>query len=139
MTRTPTPKTVDAYIAAFPKGTQRLLRQLRAIIKSAAPDAQESISYRIPAYALHGRLVYFAAFKTHIGVYPVTKAVRQTFKKDLPAFQTAGAKSTLRFRLDRALPSNFIRRVVKVRIRENLDRSSAARRSSSRAGPLRRQ
>lgn len=128
MTGRSKPRTVDAYIAAFPKDTQKRLRRIRAIITAAAPDAKESISYRIPAYALHGRLVYFAAFKTHIGVYPVTKAVRETFKEDLPTFQNARARSTLRFPLDRPLPADFIRRVVKVRVAENLGRKRLSRR-----------
>src|SRR6185436_9225301 len=96
-----TPRNIDEYIAPFPPDVQEKLEQIRAVIKKAAPDAEETISYKMPAFVLQGNLVYFAAFKKHIGFYPRTTAIRK-FRKELAAY--AGASGSVRFPLDNPLP-----------------------------------
>lgn len=106
-------KDVDAYIGAFAAPVQKALQSVRQAIRGAAPEAQESISYRIPAYSLGGRvLVYFAGFKSHIGLYPVISSDGLT--ADEFAAHASG-KATLKFALDRPLPTALIRRVVKAK------------------------
>jgi uncharacterized protein YdhG (YjbR/CyaY superfamily) len=114
------PLTVETYIAGFPKDIQSMLKQLRTAIKKAAPDAEEIISYHMPLYKWHGMLVSFAAWKTHIGLYPTPKASDE-LKKQLVPYE--GAKSTLRFPLDKPLPIELISKVVKLRMQENLARA----------------
>jgi uncharacterized protein YdhG (YjbR/CyaY superfamily) len=75
------PKTIDQYIAGFPRDVQRILETIRRTIRKAAPKAGETISYGIPTFKLNGPLIYFAAFKAHIGLYPVTAPVKEKFKK----------------------------------------------------------
>lgn len=111
---------VDEYIAAFPSDVQQILGRIRETIRKAAPDAEESISYRIPTFKLNGVLIYFDAFKTHIGVYPITPAMKSKFKKEIARY--AAGRGTLRFPLDERIPYALIGRIVKVRVRENLDR-----------------
>jgi uncharacterized protein YdhG (YjbR/CyaY superfamily) len=108
---------VDAYIAAQPKNVRSKLKELRRTIKSAAPEAQELISYKIPAYKYHGRLVYFAAFKDHISLYPRSSGTA-AIKKELS--QYAGGVGTIQFPLDKPLPLNLIRKFVKLRVKDNL-------------------
>lgn len=103
-------KDVDAYIAAAPKEAQPRLRELRQAIKSAAPKAQEKISYGIPFYEYHGRLIYFAGYKKHVALYPVHDAM------GLERYQAP--KATLRFPLDEPLPLTKIRSLVKARVKE---------------------
>ncbi len=109
-------KTVDAYIAKAPQGVRAKLRQIRAIIKTAAPGAEEKISYGMPYYAYHGRLVYFAAAKHHIGFYALPTAV-ETHIKQLKNYQTS--KATIQFPLDEPLPVALIKRLVAYRVKEN--------------------
>lgn len=123
------PRTVDEYIGAFPRDVQQLLRRVRAAVRRAAPRAQESISYRIPAFTLDGRLVYFAGFRSHIGMYPVTRAVREKLGTELSKYLGAKSKASLRFPLDRPVPYGFIQRFVKVRVQENRARAAAKRTS----------
>ena len=107
--------TVAEYIAGFPPDVQRILKRIRATIRKAAPRAQETISYRVPAYKLDGSpLIYFAAFKSHIGVYPVTRDVRAKFA-ELAAYK--GGKGTARFPLDEPIPYALIGRIVKFKTR----------------------
>ena len=105
---------VDAYIKAAPKTAQPFLRRLREIINANAPQAEERISYRMPYYRYRGHLLYFAAHRDHIGVYPVGTAANQ---KELAQYMSG--KGTYRFPLDKPLPSAKIARLVKRRIREN--------------------
>lgn len=105
---------VDAYIAAAPKNAQSYLRRLRAIIKAEAPRAAEGISYRMPYYSYHGHLMYFAAFKNHVGLYPVGNA-----DKHLGMKQYMTGKGTYQFPLDEPLPEMEIRRLVRTRVKEN--------------------
>ena len=103
--------TVDAYIAAAPKEAQPLLRELRRVIKAAAPKSEEKMSYGMPFYEYRGRLVYFSAFKKHVGMYAVGEA------KGLEKY-FYGA-STLRFPLGEPLPAAAVARLVKARVKEN--------------------
>ena len=113
-----TPRDIDEYIAGFPLTVRKTLKTLRGTIRKAAPDAEEAISYQIPAFVLCGKsLVHFAAFKNHIGLYP-RKATIAKFKKELSRYEQA--KGTIRFPWDRPLPLGLITRIVKFRVKENL-------------------
>jgi len=119
------PTHIDEYIAGFPQDVQDMLEKMRKTIRRAAPDAEETISYRIPTFKLKGPLVYFAAFKAHIGFYPVTSAVKEKFKKELSIYERA--KGTVRFPLDKPIPYTLIGRIVKFRVKENMERAEARR------------
>jgi uncharacterized protein YdhG (YjbR/CyaY superfamily) len=108
-----TPATVDAYIASFPTEIQGKLRQLRRAILEAAPEARESISYRMPYYSYHGRLAYFSAFKNHIGLYIPTPVI-EDHAKELKAYVTA--KATVRFPIDKAVPVRLVKKLVRARL-----------------------
>ena len=112
--------TVDEYIASFPKNTQALLQELREKIRQSAPTAEEVISYNIPAYKLKGMLVYFAGYKNHIGFYPTPSGVA-AFKEQLSDYNIA--KSAIQFPLDQHLPLTLISKIVKYRVRENLEKA----------------
>ena len=120
---------VDAYIAAAPKDAQSYLRRLRAIIKAEAPLAAEGISYRMPYYRYHGHLIYFAAFKNHVGLYPVGNA-----DKHLGMKQYMTGKGTYQFPLDEPLPETEIRRLVRTRVKEN---DAKAKQTAAGARPAR--
>jgi uncharacterized protein YdhG (YjbR/CyaY superfamily) len=107
-------QAVDRYIAAAPKAAQPLLRQLRELIRTGAPKADEGISYGMPYYRYHGNLMYFAAFKNHIGLFPVGNT-----DKHLGMSEWVTGKGTFRFPLDQPLPVASIRRLVKTRVKEN--------------------
>jgi len=113
---------IDKYIAAFPKDTQVLLEQLRDTIIKAAPDAVELISYQMPAYKLHGMLVYFAGYKNHIGFYPTSSGI-EAFKKELSVYK--GAKGSVQFPLDSPLPLSLITKIVQYKVKENLAKAAA--------------
>src|SRR2546423_1012456 len=102
-------KNVDAYIAAAPREVRAKLKELRAAIRKAAPDAEERISYGMPYYASKGRLAYFAAFKNHIGLYVPTPVIEE-HKSELKGYETA--KATVRFPLDKKLPVGLIKKLV---------------------------
>ena len=111
----PAPESIDAYIATFPKQVQAVLQKLRRTIAKAAPDADQTISYRIPTFKLNGHyLIYFAGFKTHIGVYPVHASAAE-FGDELARY--ASGKATLKFALDQPLPLDLITKVVKAKVR----------------------
>jgi uncharacterized protein YdhG (YjbR/CyaY superfamily) len=112
-----TPKNFDDYANRFPKDVQQLLQKMRLTIKKAAPQAKETISYGIPAFTLNGMLVWFAAFKTHIGFYPRASAIA-AFKKELSPYK--GAKGSVQFPLDAPLPLALVIRIVKFRVKQNL-------------------
>lgn len=118
------PDEIDRYIAAFPAEVQAILGKIRSTIREVAPEAQETISYRMPAFKLGGVLIYFAAFKNHIGIYPPVKG-DEKLKKALAPY--AGPKGNLRFPLDKPMPYDLIRRVVKRRLKELHDRNAAKR------------
>ena len=113
-------KTIDEYIATFPKNVQNILEELRRAIRESAPEAEEVISYRMPAFKLNGILVWFAAFKNHIGFYPKTSAI-EAFKEELSDYEVS--KGTVRFPLDKSIPFDLVKKMVKYRAKENLARS----------------
>ena len=114
------PNSIDEYIASFPEETQKILQKLRAAIKAAAPGAQEKISYQMPAFAQKGILVYFAAWKNHIGFYP-TSSGTQAFKQELSAYKNS--KGSVKFPLDKPLPLDLISNIVRFRVAENLKKA----------------
>ncbi len=116
------PQTIDEYIAGCPPEAQATLQKIRLTIRTAAPDAEETIRYQMPTFTLKGNLVYFAAFKTHIGFYPPTTGPEK-FKKALAPYE--GAKGSLRFPLDQPIPFDLISQIVKYRVKENLDKAAA--------------
>lgn len=118
----PVPQTIDAYVSAFPEAVQHLLEDLRQTIRRAAPEAVETISYQMPAFMLAGKLVFFAAYKHHIGFYPTPSAIR-AFKDELAAYKCA--KGTVQFPLDQPLPHDLIARMVHFRIAENRAKADA--------------
>lgn len=115
-------KDVDRYISRYPTKTQKNLKQLRATIQKAAPKAEEFISYGMPAYKLNGRLVYFAAHSKHISLYPRPSGA-PALRKELSAYK--GSKGTIKFPLDKPLPLGLITKVVKFKVRQNLQRVKA--------------
>jgi uncharacterized protein YdhG (YjbR/CyaY superfamily) len=118
------PKDIDQYIAAFPKNVQDRLQRIRRTIRKAAPDAEEAIKYRMPTFTLNGNLVHFAAFKNHIGFYPAPRGIEK-FKKELFAYE--GAKGSVRFPLEKAVPLALISKIVKFRVQNNLERAKATK------------
>ena len=113
---TPVAKNVDEYLKAFPVSIQNILEKVRQTIKAAAPKAEEVISYQMPAYKYRGMLVYFAGWKNHIGFYP-TSTGTNAFKKELSVYK--GAKGSVQFPLDKAIPFSLISKIVKFRVKEN--------------------
>lgn len=107
---------VAAYIAAAPAPARRMLRQLRKIIRSAAPKATEKISYRMPYYHYHGRLIYFAAFKSHVSVFVMNRS-KQPFARGMARYRTSA--STLQFPFGTKLPVALLTRIMRARVREN--------------------
>lgn len=116
------PLSVDHYIAAFPKEVQQKLTAIRETIKAAAPKAEEIISYQMPGYRQSGMLVYFAAFKNHIGFY-ATPTGHAGFKKELAIYKQG--KGSVQFPLDKPIPLKLITRIVQFRVKENLLREKA--------------
>ncbi|NBD25673.1 iron chaperone [Paenibacillus glycinis] len=118
--------TIDAYIAMFPPDVQAELQALRQVIRASAPDAKEKIAYRMPAFELAGSLVYFAAYKKHIGFYPTSSGIA-AFKEELSAYK--GSKGAVQFPIGQPLPHELIRRIVEYRVAENLEKASSKRRA----------
>jgi uncharacterized protein YdhG (YjbR/CyaY superfamily) len=116
------PRNIDEYIGGFPPDVQKLLKKVRATIKKAAPGAGEAIKYAIPTFTLNGNLVFFAAYKNHIGFYPAPRGIEK-FKKDLSAYE--GGKGSVRFPLDQPIPYELISKIVKFRVAENLKKAAA--------------
>ncbi len=116
------PANIDDYIAGFPPNIQAILQKIRATIRKAAPGAAEKISYQMPCFALQGNLVYFAAFKKHIGLFPPVTG-DEKLKREASVYE--GPKGNLRFPLDEPIPYTLIRRIVKVRVKENRERAAA--------------
>jgi len=116
------PTTIDEYIARFPESVQEILEKIRLTIRKAAPEAEETIKYQMPTFTLNGNLVHFGAFKKHIGFYPVPRGVAG-FRDALSAYE--GDKGTARFPLDKPMPLDLIRRIVKYRVKKNLENVEA--------------
>ena len=119
----PAPKTVDEYMAGVPPKFRAVLQRLRKTIKAAAPDAEEVISYRMPAYRQNGMLIYFAAFKDHCSLFGVSHTIRRKFSPELKPF--VAGKGTYQFTPEHPIPADLVTRIVKTRVAEN----AAARRS----------
>jgi uncharacterized protein YdhG (YjbR/CyaY superfamily) len=108
-------ETIDSYIAGFPPDVQKHLKKIRSLIRKAAPAAEETIKYRIPTYVLNGNLIYFAAFKNHISIFPRTKGM-DAFKKEIASYEAG--RGTLRFPLDEPIPFDLIARLAAMRVKE---------------------
>jgi uncharacterized protein YdhG (YjbR/CyaY superfamily) len=117
------PKNIDEYIAGFPSDVQEVLEKVRTTIRKAAPDAEETISYKMPSFTLKGKyLIYFAAYKKHIGLYPAPRGDAE-FNKEVSVYKAG--KGTVRFPLDKPIPFSLISKIVKFRAKENLERTKA--------------
>jgi len=114
------PETVDEYIASFPENIQERLNEIRRIVRQTAPEATEKISYRMPAYVFNGMLIYFAAFKNHIGFYPLSSAI-EAFQNELSDYKRS--KGTVQFPNDKPIPLLLIARIIEFRVRENFMKS----------------
>ncbi|MFJ7976741.1 iron chaperone [Peribacillus sp. JNUCC 23] len=110
-------KSIDEYIEQFPLEVQEILNTLRKVIKESAPDAEEKISYQMPTFVLHRNLVHFAAYKNHIGFYPTSSGIA-AFKHELSEYK--GAKGSVQFPIERPLPYELIKEIVKFRVAENI-------------------
>jgi len=117
-----TPRTIDEYIAGFPQEVQDILEKIRMTIRKAAPDAAETIKYQMPTFTLKGNLVSFAAYKNHIGLYPVPRGTEKS-QKELSVYK--GAKASVRLPLDKPIPFDLISKIVKFRVKEHLERAAA--------------
>ena len=115
-------ESIDEYISKFSPEIQKILIKLRQVIKESAPGAEEKISYQMPAFVLHGNLVYFAAYKNHIGFYPTPSGI-VAFKNELSQYK--GAKGSVQFPIDKPLPYELISKIVEFRVAENIQRSEA--------------
>lgn len=109
-------ESVEQYISAYAPEVQEILQTLRKVIREAAPEAEEKISYQMPTFFLHKNLVHFAAFKNHIGFYPAPQGI-EAFKEELAKYK--GAKGSVQFPIHEPLPYELITRIVKFRVEEN--------------------
>lgn len=125
------PRTIDEHIESHPPETKRLLQELRALIREAAPDAVETISYGIPTFDQNGHLVHFAGHRSHIGFYPTDQGV-EAFAAELAGYKTT--KGSVHFPLDRPLPADLIRRIVVFRVEQNTRRTAGKARRGERGG-----
>jgi uncharacterized protein YdhG (YjbR/CyaY superfamily) len=116
------PQNIDEYIAGFPKDLQEILQKVRATIREAAPDAEETIKYQIPTFTLKGNLVHFGAYKKHIGFYPTPTGIEK-FKNELSVYESS--KGAVQFPLDKPIPFDLVTKIVKFRVKENLERAEA--------------
>ncbi len=116
------PQNIDDYISTFSPAIQAILKKIRQTVRKNAPGAQEIISYRMPAFRLNGIILYFAVFRNHIGLYPPVSG-DASLKKALARF--AGPKGNLKFPLDQPIPYSLIRRIVKLRVKQNLAKKTA--------------
>jgi len=109
------PTNIDEYIAGFPQSVQETLHKLRAIVREAAPDAEEALKYRIPTFVQHENLVHFAAFENHVGFYPTPSAI-ETFKNELKGYKSA--KGSVQFPHEQPVPFALIKKMVQFRVDE---------------------
>jgi uncharacterized protein YdhG (YjbR/CyaY superfamily) len=125
--RTTAPKSIGEYIAAAPPEVQAILTQIRKTVRAAAPEAEELISYRMPAFRLQRILVYFAAFKAHIGFFPPVSG-EASLEKALSPY--AGPKGNLKFPLDQPIPYALIRRIVLLTVKQDRTRARAKKKDA---------
>ncbi len=126
----PEPKSIDEYIAAFPPGVRKILEEVRKTIRAAAPDAVEAIKYRMPTFTLNGNMVHFAACARHVGFYPTPSAIEK-FRRELSAWK--GAKGSVQFPLDEPMPLALIGRIVRFRVKEQLELAGGKRKGKPTA------
>lgn len=118
-------KTMDEYIKTFPKDVQDILEKMRRAIRKAAPEAVEAISYRMPTFKLNGKnLVHFAAFKNHVGFYPIPSGI-EAFKKELSPYKQG--KGSVQFPIDKPIPYDLVKKIVIFRVKENRFRYHSAK------------
>jgi uncharacterized protein YdhG (YjbR/CyaY superfamily) len=111
-------ETIDEYITTFPRNVQEILEKLRKVIRESAPETEETISYAIPTFKLNGKnLVHFAAYNKHIGFYPTSSGI-EAFKKELSHYKTS--RGTVQFPIDKPIPYNLVKKIVRYRVKENL-------------------
>ncbi|MCU0851930.1 MAG: DUF1801 domain-containing protein [Thermoplasmata archaeon] len=115
--KSPTARTVDEYISKAPERFQSSLQHLRRAIRSAAPEAQEIIAWRMPCYRQNGMLVFFAAFKSHMSFFPASKTIVPKFKNRLKGYEISG--TTIHFTPEKPLPPDLVKQIVKARVKEN--------------------
>ncbi len=136
MAKTQKPSGIDGYIARFPADVQAVLHEVRETIRHAAPEAEETISYQMPAFRQRGILVYFAAWKQHVGLYPPISGDKALEKA---VARYAGPKGNLQFPLDEPIPYDLIGRIVKLRVKQDSAKAAAGRKkrnsSAGRARP----
>jgi len=113
-------QTIDEYIAQFPAEIRDILQKLRQVVREEAPQAEEAIRYRIPTFRLNGNLVHFAAFRDHVSFFPTSSGVA-AFREELAGYETS--KGTIRFPLDRPIPYDLVRRIVRFRVAETLKKT----------------
>jgi uncharacterized protein YdhG (YjbR/CyaY superfamily) len=111
--------TIPEYIARFPEQVRGILEELRRVIKETAPEAEEAISWGMPTFRLHGNLVHFAGYKHHIGFYPGSSAI-DAFREELPPYKHS--KGTLQFPIDKPVPFDLVRKIVRYRVKENSEK-----------------
>ena len=131
MAKAQKPTDIDGYISKFPADVQAILKSVRQTIANAAPEADEVISYQMPAFRQHGILVYFAAWKKHIGLYPPIsgdKAVEKAIAR------YAGPKGKLQFPLDEPMPLDLIERIVKLRVKQDTEKAAKRSKKSRTSG-----
>jgi uncharacterized protein YdhG (YjbR/CyaY superfamily) len=114
-------KTVDEYFSALPPKTRNILKGLRKTIREVAPQAEELISYNMPAFKLHGMLVYYAAYDQHIGFYP-TSSPMKVFKDELADYKTS--KGAIQFPIEKTIPATLVKKIVRFRVKENLEKEA---------------
>src|SRR6266581_8121650 len=132
MAKTQKPTDIDGYISQFPADVRAVLQEVRATIRQVAPDAKEIISYQMPAFKQHGILVYFAAWKQHIGLYPPISGDKAL---ERAVARYAGPKGNLQFPLDEPIPYDLIERIVKLRVKQDSAKAAAKRKRKSPISP----
>jgi uncharacterized protein YdhG (YjbR/CyaY superfamily) len=125
-------QTVDAYLSAFPEKVRRILTGLRKTIRQAAPQAEEVISYNMPAFRWKGMLVWYAAHKDHIGFYPKASAIL-AFKGELAGYKTS--KGAIQFPIEKVIPTDLVRKIVAFRLKENEQSQKGTRQVHSAVQP----
>jgi uncharacterized protein YdhG (YjbR/CyaY superfamily) len=128
----PAPATVDEYLAGVPEPDRAALEHLRAVIRAAAPEAEERISYRMPAYRYHGPLVFFAALPHHLSLYGVSRPLLERFRDELAGFEVEG--TTIHFQANRPLHDDVVTRLVRARVEENAALGGRAYRRTAGGG-----
>lgn len=114
------PNNIDEYIKGFPVEVQEKLQRIREVVKKAAPEATEKISYQMPTFYLYGNLVHFAAFKNHIGFYPTPSGIT-TFDEELAPYKKG--KGSVNFPMDKPIPYDLIEKIVRYRVGENVQKA----------------